>query len=481
MPASSSKQRYDFFAHEFSIMAMKRLQAFDKQAVLKAQFIMAGIIGQCLPTIRDVKRYLSMSISNIFDIQQEVVLSDFMLLSLIEYCYPDEYIDLRKGLFTMRKKTEMKDELPHYFLHNNEHLKNSKSQTLLKALFPVDISQTENHKRFGYKHLSWVRSFDKYFYASGIVNLSHEDLKPLLNKDLTMNDFKGIVEKWANSEFSLDVADFVINQRYSIEYNGKLADYLRLLSWSRIFCLSNDLCSELFEYYAKGNEDVFMREYSLNKEEYESILMDRLTSENELEVKSTLLRDLLVKATSEVEPILLVFDIEKIQAIALQNMHLAISAMDEKRANVNDVYEAFKSNVKSIDNIGKISITDEAINNMKTEIINNPLPYLKSMVRHDIYRDNTKDIEFIFNERFPLVELFPSGFYELMNFLLDLNSDDNGVKKAKDVVDCFFRLYKKNNFNSFIVPVNEIDGNGIMNGNYDAYYNLLCEGEKDKK
>lgn len=229
-----------------------------------------------------------------------------------------------------------------------------------------------------------------------------------------------------------------------------------------------------------GSEDVFMREYSLGKEEYENILMSRLTTKNEFEVNSILLGDLLVKATSEVEPILLVFDIEQLQSLALQNMHLAITAMDEKRANVNIVYESFKANVKSVNNIGQVSITDKAINHMKIETKKNPLPYLNSMVRHNIFRDNSKDIEFVFNDNFPLVELFHRGFYDLREFLLDVDSDDNKVKKAKDVLDSFFRLFEKNNFKSFIVPVNTINGNGINNGNYDAYYEILSEYEKGR-
>lgn len=480
LPASTSKQRFDFFVHELDKMAEERLMAFDKKDIIKAQSVMSRIIGLCLPTIRDVKRYLSMSISNIINIQQEVVLSDFMLLSLIEYCYPDEYRDLRKGLFTIRRKFEMMDESPNYFLKKDEHLKNSKCKNIVSFLFPDDISQTDNHERFGYKHLAWIRSFDKYFYASGIVNLSIEDLNPLLNKDMTIDEFKGIVEKWTNTQFKMDLADFVIYQRHSNEYGGKLADYLRLLSWSRTFCPSKDLISELWGYYAKGTEDAFMKEYSLGKVEYENILMSRLTAEHEFEVNSILLGDLLVKATSEVKPILLVFDIEILQSLALHNMDLAISAMEEKRASVNVVYEAFKANVKSVNNIGQVSITDEAINHMKTEIKNNPLPYLKSMVRHNVFRDNSNDIEFEFNKKFPLVELFHSGFYELMVFLLDVDSDDNKVKKAKEVVDTFFRLFVKNKYKSYIVPVNTINGNGIKNGNYDAYYEILSEYEKER-
>ena len=117
---------------------------------------------------------------------------------------------------------------------------------------------------------------------------------------------------------------------------------------------------------------------------------------------------------------------------------------------------------------------------LEDEIKKNPLPYLKSMVRHNVYRDNSNDIEFEFNKKFPLMQLFPGGFYDLRLFLLDVDSDDNKVKKAKDVVDSFFRLFVKNKYKSYIVPVNTINGNGIKNGNYDAYYEILSEYEKER-
>ena len=41
-------------------------------------------------------------------------------------------------------------------------------------------------------------------------------------------------------------------------------------------------------------------------------------------------------------------------------------------------------------------------------------------------------------------------------------------------------LFVKNKYKSYIVPVNTINGNGIKNGNYDAYYEILSEYEKER-
>ncbi|WP_308397966.1 P-loop NTPase fold protein, partial [Prevotella sp.] len=156
----------------------KRLQALFAKGIIKdmnqgqideALSPVVKFIDCYLPTPRDIKRYIGLVMASFVEIQDNVALRDFLILGLIKYKYPQEYDMLYKHLY-FKQYSSSSDT--NYVLKDAQELSGVKSFPVLSLMFPSTETNEVTDKTFGYKHLSWKRSFDYYFFDQELGHIS---------------------------------------------------------------------------------------------------------------------------------------------------------------------------------------------------------------------------------------------------------------------------------------------------------------------
>ncbi len=143
------------------------------------------LISRYLPTFRDAKRFLNLFLRDYSLIKEEVVFSEYLLVTLIKYRYPNELDALYNKSYLERRdiispKLQVAKDC------------DAKSSDVLKELFP-DFSPLEIEN---YKSIRYDLSFNKYFenYVYGV--LSVQEMENILNPQKTIDEVKRILAEW---------------------------------------------------------------------------------------------------------------------------------------------------------------------------------------------------------------------------------------------------------------------------------------------
>ncbi len=110
---------------------------------------------QCVPTLRDAKRYINQFALDYREVEGDVVLHEFILIQLIKYRFPEEYKQLYKTAF-IKERYLIAPGI--YFL--KDHIpEETKSLSILQELFPKDSDSVQDT----YRHIYSIKSFQNYF------------------------------------------------------------------------------------------------------------------------------------------------------------------------------------------------------------------------------------------------------------------------------------------------------------------------------
>ena len=253
----------------------------------------ASIFKEYIPTLRDAKRYINQVVLDFKSIRGEVFVSDFLLLQLVKYRYPELY----KGIF---KQKYLKIGGGFYLFGSNIlYLKTDndlekenevdKILPVLKLLFKkvddneeiahYEISDSDdNNDKNTYRRLCEVSSFYNYFANQIYSALRISEMKELFEMELTEAKMK--IDKWAVSKDEIkDFVQYLAYQDVGSFDEESFIRYVDLVTYTADK-VPNLRAYELFlKLIALQNVEKYISKYKLDKEAYKSRLLEIIKSE----------------------------------------------------------------------------------------------------------------------------------------------------------------------------------------------------------
>ena len=178
-------------------------------------------IQKYIPTLRDAKRFLNLFLRDYSLIKNEVVFSEYFLVSLIKYKYPQEMNALYDKKYLTRR---------HLVSSVFEITKNCEAQSkdIIETLFPVSNSYAIEN----YKSIRYESSFHKYFenYVHGI--LSVEQMENVLNPATNNTEVERTLADWNADNTIQDLLSYLdFKELFSHGSKSRFERYVDILFW----------------------------------------------------------------------------------------------------------------------------------------------------------------------------------------------------------------------------------------------------------
>lgn len=179
------------------------------------------MIQKYIPTLRDAKRFLNLLLRDYSLIKNEVVFTEYFLVSLIKYKYPQELNALyEKKYLTWRSIGSSVFQITKDC--------DAQSKDVIEMLFPVsNFYAIEN-----YKSIRYESSFHKYFenYVHGI--LSVEQMENVLNLATNNTDVERILADWNADNAIQDLLNYLnFKDLFSHGSKSRFERYVDILFW----------------------------------------------------------------------------------------------------------------------------------------------------------------------------------------------------------------------------------------------------------
>lgn len=201
-----------------------------------------SIFKEYIPTLRDAKRYINQVVLDFKSIRGEVFVSDFLLLQLVKYRYPELY----KGVFKLGNPENgilfNNSGLSLQKLVNNLGKEVSKILSILKLLFPqildessndaakIDLYEDNENDKNTYRRICERKSFNNYFANQIYSALRIAEMKKLFEMERTQA--KEQIDKWAaNKDAINDVVEYLRNKTISRYDTESFLRYVELVTY----------------------------------------------------------------------------------------------------------------------------------------------------------------------------------------------------------------------------------------------------------
>ena len=425
-------------------------------------------ISKYLPSLRDVKRFSNLISITLPQVEQDVLLGDYLLVSLIRYRYPEEYYRLGRGSYLTRN-TSVIPKRKFYEL-NGIGMEDVHSKDVLKVLF--------NGKDAVYKSVAFINSHSYYFYDIDSGHLSYKALSKLLNPDIIPESFKSIIDSLVTNDYQKsDFVEFILSLEKSIHNVEDALRYFRLFLLSRTYCDSRDLYIASLSYLLKDNVPENLKQFCIKDERaYFGFLKDILNDRFEYQLSIETLHDSLHAISTIVpeEVPQLVFSFDELIAFARKKVDKAISEIPSNNVTPNEVYRALKACViETIPNVPSETLDSDAINKVKKAIETYPGFFLNDILSHRL--DSKKEssiILYIQENTLPYLDLFKDieGFNSFINTIPD---DQNST-----LLLCLSQFGEYCRAQNTWTPSLPFQGDYSSIKQHDCLmYNMLFEGE----
>ena len=374
-------------------------------------------ISKCLSTIRDAKRYCNLVSITLPPLEANVMLGDFLLVTLIRYKYPEEYYKL--GRFSYIVKDGSKKKKKKFYELNSADFSGVKSKDILKALF--------NGKNAPFKSVAHLNSFAYYFYDIDSGHLLYEDLVDLLKPEISPKDFKIKVNQIVKSESQKsDFVEFVLSYEHNIQKLEDAIWYLRFFLMARTYCNSNDLYIATLSYLLKDNVQANMKQFCIDSEkDYIGLLKDVLNDRFEYWISIESLHDALHAVTSldTGESVQLIFSFDELNSFAIKKVEKAISEIPTGNVTPDVVYRAMKACViEYIKNGPGETVAVEAIVLVKKAMGQYPNFFFKDFLSHRKNPNKSSAIQFYIDDSVPYKDLF-KGIEDFASFITEISKE----------------------------------------------------------
>ncbi len=455
-----------------ALLAKGIIRNMNQGQIDEALMPVVSFMDRYLPTPRDIKRYIGLVMASFVEIQDNVVLRDFLLLGLIKYKYPQEYDMLYKHLY-FKQYSSSSDT--NYVLKDAQELSGVKSFPVLSLMFPSTETNEVTDKTFGYKHLSWKRSFDYYFFDQELGHISLYDLIILATPDVSIEVFKKAAHHWETDSLKKEVSDFVMKRATVVHSEEAFKEYLRLSFMARYFCPTHELYIHCLSLLVKNNLKENAKDFGLSTEVYTNIIDEFINKRQEWVLSSILLQDALYACFKPGMEIDLIFSHTHLQSIAEKQLKNVVNTLHVERATTEDVYEMLKANIIGVFGDGGTEISKKALSEVKNDMIKNAKQYFKDIVWHRPIQGHKTGISIGFNPHLPLRDLFVNRD-KFISYLKEVDQIDNSLSIE---TSCLYEIYERfssNYFKPFNIQTHRSNQN-IGQCDFQTYQ-LIFEGER---
>lgn len=458
----------------YALLAKGIIKDMNQGQIDEALMPVVKFIDSYLPTPRDIKRYIGLVMASFLEIQENVALRDFLLLGLIKYKYPQEYDMLYKHIYFKQNIFGSSNDT-NFTLKDAKELLGVKSLSILNLMFPTNGTHDVTDKQFGYKHLSWKRYFDYYFFDQELGHISFKDLISLTVPDIPIGDFRKATEHWDKEYLKEDVADFVRSRAITVHGENDFKQYLRLSLMARYFCQTRELYIHCLSLLLKNNCDANAKDFGLSTEVYTNIINEFMNKRQEWVLSAILLQDALPASLRPGMEIELIFSHTHLQSVAKKQLTNVINTFHAERATTEDVYEMLKANIKGVFGDGSTELSKDALSKVKEDMVNNAKKYFKDIVWHSPRQGRRTGIVMGFNYHLPLYNLFANEKI----FGAFLKEVDQKEASLSTETSCLYEIYERfsnNKFKPFNTDTRGSNHN-IRQCDFQTY-NLIFEGER---
>lgn len=422
-------------------------------------------IRKYLPTLRDIKRYSNLVSITLPQVEHDVLLEDFLLVSLIRYRFPEEYNKLGTGSYLIRNTSVIPKKK--YYELNGAGKENVQCIDVLRTLF--------NGKDAPYKSIAHINSYSYYFYDIDSGHLAFKDLSKLLNPEITPESFKAKVDSIiTNDNQRSDFVEFILSFENSIQSISDAFGYFRLFLLARTYCDSKDLYIASLSYLLKDNVSENLKQFRINDEKtYVGLLRDVLNDKFDYRLSIEMLHDALYSISS-IDPnevAHLVFTFDELIEFARKKVLESISEIPTGSTTPQDVYRALKAClVERLPNDMGETLDSKAISAVKNAMTRAPEFFFKDFLSHKLSPDKKSSINLFIKEGIPYIDLFENieGFNSFINSLSD-------ISEITQCLSQYANYCKAQNTWTPSLPFKG-DHTKILQHDYNMY-NKLFEGE----
>lgn len=457
-----------------ALLAKGLIKDMNQRQIDEALMPVVKFIDSYLPTPRDIKRYIGLVMASFLEIQENVALRDFLLLGLIKYKYPQEYDMLYKHFYFKQNIIGSSNDT-NFTLKDAKELFGVKSLSILNLMFPTNGTHAVTDKQFGYKHLSWKRSFDYYFFDQELGHISFKDLISLTVPDIPIGDFRKATEHWDKEYLKEDVADFVRSRAITVHGENDFKQYLRLSLMARYFCQTRELYIHCLSLLLKKNCDANAKDFGLSPVVYTNIIDEFMNKRQEWVLSAILLQDALTASLRPGMEIELIFSHTHLQSVAEKQLTNVINTFHAERATTEDVYEMLKANIKGVFGDDSTELSKDALFKVKEDMVNNAKKYFKDIVWHNPIQGKKTGIVMGFNSHLPLYDLFANK-ENFIEFLQEVDQIDKSLSTETSCLCEIYETYSNNKFKPFYKDTQGSNHN-IRQCDFQTY-NLILEGER---
>ena len=444
VPFRPSNYIQDFIINDLSQNPLKISDAGFSQTpdtIIKDRW---NMMKEHLRTLRDAKRFLNILRSDYRQVEKEVDLEDFLLITLIKYSditvyeelffYPQKYLDTQ-GIIS-------------YIINSNK-----KFDAILTALFPQTSEPSRRPRRIREKD-----SFLTYFVAE-IYSLKMSDMTKVFS--MSKDEAKVQINKWiADNEIGDFINFMCFNYKWFISDDAELIRYADICFMLLHETNHNATIPDMRELFMKNILEL-SNHGEINagqKDKYRRYLVEYLTktqwNTNDMRMITRLVSALFDPGANK-------YLVSAKEVTDICEQQLAIKAQQYMEKPSEEIFSLsmtiLQSCVEADDNNG-IKLRAEACRIMRNMIDREPVYYLRDFVTIDDRQDGATKCP-VFCEVF-WKQIFATEL-EFEHFIENANYDKlRNIERDRN----FWKLYKANDYESFRI---DFSGKNMDSATYD--------------
>ncbi|MDE6643781.1 MAG: KAP family NTPase [Muribaculaceae bacterium] len=177
-----------------------------------------SLIYHCIPTIRDVKRFVNLLMPAYQLRKNDVTFDDFFLLCLLQYGFPETYEKIRCREIV---DTNILDNTSQVFrLDASESVPGHKIVSMLFEKYSKDSAYSLNRKHF--KSIRHQKAFPLYFYEYDESSICFKDYLEIANPNVSMEEAKEKLKKLTNTgSDTYSIMDLIYDDAVRMTYVNK--------------------------------------------------------------------------------------------------------------------------------------------------------------------------------------------------------------------------------------------------------------------
>lgn len=231
------------------------------------------LLQDYIPTLRDAKRFVNQVVMDYERVRGDVLISEYLLVELLKYRYPDSLKKLYKKEYIERGGFFADNGI--YYLKENIG-QQIEGKDVIEALFP----KQKSHIGQSYHHVYEVQSFDNYFVNQIYASLRTKDMLNMFHKPI--EDVYVLLDEWlAKEEEASDVVAYLNSFDMDNFRNGDyFKRYAVLVAYVAIKLSESMAYWLLLRVINNKNLEGYDKKYELNFEEYKQSILEVLLNNN---------------------------------------------------------------------------------------------------------------------------------------------------------------------------------------------------------